>query len=220
MPEIRPDHLYDISDMLNFIEKNDRYMENMALSEEFADYNLSEWIMEIRGKKVILDFQLALLYDVETKNLKRAVKANMNRFPFDFMFELTKEEFDFLRCRNFTSKGRGGTRYMPYAFTQEGVAMLSGLLRSDVAVQANIYIMRAFVHMRTSIASIDRLSVDMEHLKSRITELNNYLEDVLRDQNDINEETMIQLQLINESLAEMRSVNHAPKPEPKKIGFK
>ena len=109
---------------------------------------------------------------------------------------------------------------MPYAFTQEGVAMLSGLLRSDVAVQANIYIMRAFVHMRTSIASIDRLSVDMEHLKSRITELNNYLEDVLRDQNDINEETMIQLQLINESLAEMRSVNHAPKPEPKKIGFK
>ena len=95
-----------------------------------------------------------------------------------------------------------------------------GLLRSDVAVQANIYIMRAFVHMRTSIASIDRLSVDMEHLKSRITELNNYLEDVLRDQNDINEETMIQLQLINESLAEMRSVNHAPKPEPKKIGFK
>ena len=88
-------------------------------------------IYEIRGHKVILDYQLAVLYGVETKNLKRAVKANINRFPPDFMFELTKEEFEVLRCRNFASKSRGGTRYLPYAFTQEGVAMLSGLLRSE-----------------------------------------------------------------------------------------
>ena len=90
-------------------------------------------IYEIRGQRVILDYQLAVLYGVETKNLKRAVKANIGRFPSDFMFELTKEEFEVLRCRNFTSKNRGGTCYMPYAFTQEGVAMLSGLLRSEVA---------------------------------------------------------------------------------------
>ena len=151
-------------------------------------------INEIRGQKVLLDYQLAALYGVETKNLKRAVKANQNRFPEDFMFELTKEEFDVLRCRNFTTKGRGGTRYMPYAFTQEGVAMLSGLLRSEVAVQANIFI--------------------------QISELNHYMEDVLRDQNDINEETMIQLQLINESLAEMQVNNSSATAPRQKIGFK
>lgn len=177
-------------------------------------------ICELRGRKVILDYQLANLYGVETKNLKRAVKANMNRFPEDFMFELTKEEFDILRCRNFTSKGRGGTRYMPYAFTQEGVAMLSGLLRSDVAVQANIFIMRAFVKMRTTLAFAERLSMDLEQLRHQVSELNHYLEDVMRDQNDINEETSMQLQLINESLAEMRVKEKTPATQSKKIGFK
>lgn len=177
-------------------------------------------ICELRGRKVILDYQLANLYGVETKNLKRAVKANMNRFPEDFMFELTKEEFDILRCRNFTSKGRGGTRYMPYAFTQEGVAMLSGLLRSDVAVQANIFIMRAFVKMRTTLAFAERLSIDLEQLRHQVSELNHYLEDVMRDQNDINEETSMQLQLINESLAEMRVKEKTPATQSKKIGFK
>lgn len=177
-------------------------------------------ICELRGRKVILDYQLANLYGVETKNLKRAVKTNMNRFPEDFMFELTKEEFDILRCRNFTSKGRGGTRYMPYAFTQEGVAMLSGLLRSDVAVQANIFIMRAFVKMRTTLAFAERVSMDLEQLKHQVSELNHYLEDVMRDQNDINEETSMQLQLINESLAEMRVKEKTPATQSKKIGFK
>lgn len=177
-------------------------------------------ICELRGRKVILDYQLANLYGVETKNLKRAVKANMNRFPEDFMFELTKEEFDILRCRNFTSKGRGGTRYMPYAFTQEGVAMLSGLLRSDVAVQANIFIMRAFVKMRITLAFAERVSMDLEQLKHQVSELNHYLEDVMRDQNDINEETSMQLQLINESLAEMRVKEKTPATQSKKIGFK
>lgn len=177
-------------------------------------------ICELRGRKVILDYQLANLYGVETKNLKRAVKANMNRFPEDFMFELTKEEFDILRCRNFTSKGRGGTRYMPYSFTQEGVAMLSGLLRSDVAVQANIFIMRAFVKMRTTLAFAERVSMDLEQLKHQVSELNHYLEDVMRDQNDINEETSMQLQLINESLAEMRVKEKTPATQSKKIGFK
>lgn len=177
-------------------------------------------ICEVRGRKVILDYQLANLYGVETKNLKRAVKTNMNRFPEDFMFELTKEEFDILRCRNFTSKGRGGTRYMPYAFTQEGVAMLSGLLRSDVAVQANIFIMRAFVKMRTTLAFAERVSMDLEQLKHQVSELNHYLEDVMRDQNDINEETSMQLQLINESLAEMRVKEKTPATQSKKIGFK
>ena len=177
-------------------------------------------IYEIRGHKVILDYQLAVLYGVETKNLKRAVKANINRFPTDFMFELTKEEFEVLRCRNFTSKSRGGIRYLPYAFTQEGVAMLSGLLRSEVAIKANIHIMRAFVKMRSTLASVEKLSMDIEEMRHQVSELNHYLDEVLRDQNDINEETMMQLQLINESLAEMRSEITSPDIGRKKIGFK
>ena len=166
-------------------------------------------IYEIRGQRVILDYQLAVLYGVETKNLKRAVKANISRFPSDFMFELTKEEFEVLRCRNFTSNNRGGTRYMPYAFTQEGVAMLSGLLRSEVAVKANIYIMRAFVRMRSTLASVERLSMDIVEMRHQVSELNHYMEDVLRDQNDINEETMMQLQLINESLYRRENLIHS-----------
>lgn len=177
-------------------------------------------IYEVRGQRVIFDYQLAALYGVETKNLKRTVKANISRFPSDFMFELTKEEFEVLRCRNFTSKNRGGTRYMPYAFTQEGVAMLSGLLRSEVAVKANIYIMRAFVRMRSALASVDKLSMDIVEMKHQISELNHYMEDVLRDQNDINEETMMQLQLINESLAEMQAEKIISKTDTKRIGFR
>ena len=192
-------------------------MENGNVLETTAIESL---IYEVRGQKVILDYQLAVLYGVETKNLKRAVKANINRFPSDFMFELTKEEFEVLRCRKFTSKSRGGTRYLPYAFTQEGVAMLSGLLRSEVAIKANIHIMRAFVKMRTTLASVERLSMDIEDMRHQISELNHFMEGILKDQNDINEETMMQLQLINESLAEMRSDRIDSITRRKKIGFK
>ena len=122
-------------------------------------------IYEIRGRRVMLDSDLAGMYQVETKNLKRAVRANIERFPDDFMFELTKDEYDALRCniftsnndgdalrcKNFTSNKRGGNRYLPFAFTREGIAMLSGLLRSEIAVQANINIMRAFFQMQEAL---------------------------------------------------------------------
>lgn len=101
--------------------------------------SIKQKIYEIRGRRVMLDSDLATLYCVETKNLKRAVKRNIERFPEDFMFELTKEESDSLRCQNFTLKtnGRGQhSKYLPFAFTREGIAMLSGLQRSEVAVQA------------------------------------------------------------------------------------
>lgn len=108
-------------------------------------------IYEIRSQKVMLDFDLAELYETETKYLKRAVKANIKRFPPDFMFELTKLEYDFLRC-NFSTletKGRGKyAKYLPFAFTEQGVAMLSGILNSEKAIDVNISIMRAFVFMR------------------------------------------------------------------------
>lgn len=102
-------------------------------------------IFQIRGRKVILDSDLAMLYGVETKYLTRQVRRNLKRFPEDFMFRLTQEEF--LRCQNVTSK-RGGRRYLPYAFTEEGVAMLSSVLNSERAILVNIHIMRAFVNLR------------------------------------------------------------------------
>lgn len=96
-------------------------------------------ILEIRGKKVILDFELAKMYQVETKYLKRTVRNNLKRFPSGFMFELSPKEWNNLRCNFSTSKNVGGIRYLPFAFTEQGVAMLSGLLNSNVAIERNEY---------------------------------------------------------------------------------
>ncbi len=104
-------------------------------------------IYEIRGLKVMLDFDLAEMYEVETKVLKQAINRNLKRFPPDFMFTLTQKEFQGLRSHIVTSK-RGGTRYMPYAFTEQGVAMLSSILNSERAIQVNIVIIRTFVLIR------------------------------------------------------------------------
>ena len=102
-------------------------------------------IYEIRGQRVMLDFDLSEMYGVETKRLKEQVRRNPERFPEDFMFELKKEEFDSLRSQFATSNKRGGIRYMPFAFTEQGVAMLSTVLNSVVAIQININIIRGFV---------------------------------------------------------------------------
>jgi len=112
-------------------------------------------IVLIRGQKVILDRDLAILYGVEVKNLKRTVKHNIERFPSDFMFVLAKEETVALRCNFCTSKdkGRGGNRYSNMAFTEQGVAMLSGLLNSQQAIEVNIAIMRTFVKLRKMLES-------------------------------------------------------------------
>jgi hypothetical protein len=110
-------------------------------------------IMLVRGQKVMLDADLAELYEVETKALNRAVRRNLSRFPQDFMFQLSHEEAENLRFRFGTSSRWGGPRYNPLAFTEQGVAMLSSVLRSPRAVQVNIAIMRAFVKLREMLAS-------------------------------------------------------------------
>ncbi len=117
---------------------------SVIVSEEI----IQEKIYLIRGKKVMIDTDLAALYGVETKNLTRQVRRNIKRFPDDFMFRLTKDEF--LRCQigTFGSSQKGSRKYLPYAFTEQGVAMLSGALHSDRAIQANIQIMRAFTKIR------------------------------------------------------------------------
>lgn len=122
-------------------------------------------IVLLRGEKVLLDQDLAEMYGVETKQLKRAVRRNIKRFPRDFIFELRKKDFENLRS-HFGTSSWGGTRYMPLAFTEQGVAMLSSVLNSDRAIEVNIAIMRAFVHLRKIIASHDTLArklAELEH---------------------------------------------------------
>lgn len=124
----------------------------------------------IRGHKVMLDSDLAKLYVIETFNLNKAVKLNINRFPQDCMFQLTREEADLLRFQIGMSKteGRGGRRYLPYAFTEQGVAMLSSVLNSDRAVQVNIAIMRAFVKLREMIYKHKELASKLSELERKI----------------------------------------------------
>ena len=126
-------------------------------------------ILHIRGHRVMLDADLAGLYAVETKVLLQAVKRNLERFPEDFMFQLTDQEFARLRSQIVTSNsGRGGRRYQPYAFTEQGVAMLSSVLRSPRAIAVNIEIMRAFVRLREMIATNKELAKKFEELERRI----------------------------------------------------
>ena len=153
---------------------------------------------------------------MQTKVLKQAVKRNIERFPDDFMFELSGNQFVNLRSQ-FVTSSWGGSRYLPYVFTENGVAMLSSVLKSEVAIQINIAIMRAFVAIRQSIASkpSDKLAV----LQHEISELKAYLDEVFVDQNDINEDTRMQIELINQSLAELQSGNSRMLTPRKRIGY-
>lgn len=133
--------------------------------------DISSFICLLRGERVILDFHLAILYDVETRALKQAVRRNLERFPPDFMFELKAEEIEILRSQNVISnKSRGGTRYAPMAFTEQGVGMLSSVLKSGRAVEVNINIMRAFVQMRRMMENNKELKKKLEELEARYDE--------------------------------------------------
>lgn len=145
-------------------------------------------IYEVRGRQVMLDKDFAELYGVEVKNLNKAVGRNLDRFPDDFMFQLTKEENEFLRFQNGTiKKGRGEhSKYLPYVFTEQGVAMLSGVLRSPTAIEVNIRIMRTFVAVRQYLASPKCKNCQLE---GEVKRLAAYIEEILADQNEINEDT-------------------------------
>ncbi|TGY02835.1 ORF6N domain-containing protein [Muribaculum sp. NM65_B17] len=176
-------------------------------------------IYEVRGQKVMLDRDLAELYNVTTANLNKAVKRNIRRFPDDFMFQLTKAEFDELKTNLIFQNGTsnwGGTRKLPYAFTEQGLAMLSGLLNSDIAIKVNINIMRAFVAIRQMITDnspLKRLST----LEKNFNELKQDLEKIFADYNDINEDTRAQIEAINTTLAELQA---KPKNTPRSpVGF-
>ena len=124
-------------------------------------------ILLIRRQKIILDADLAVLYGVDTKVLVQAVKRNIDRFPQDFMFQLSQEEFAYLRSQSVTSSDWGGRRYPPYAFTEQGVAMLSSVLRSQRAIRVNIEIMRAFIRLRQMLASHAELARKLDALEKK-----------------------------------------------------
>lgn len=179
-------------------------------------------IYEIRGQRVILDRDLAALYHVETRVLNQAVKRNIERFPDDFMFQLTKEEAEVLRSQIVTlekqdMRGRH-PKYLPYAFTEHGVVMLASLLRSEIAIAMSVQITRAFVAMRQTIAALASTETKIELLNEKVERLNMYIEEILHDQNDINEETTMQLELINQSLADLQSQKRQAKPR-RRIGY-
>ncbi len=174
-------------------------------------------IYEIRGQKVMLDRDLAAMYGVETRALNQAVKRNAERFPEDFMFQLTAEEWENLKSQ-FVTSSWGGARKMPYAFTELGVAMLSSVLTSKIAVQVNMGIMRAFVSVRQALSQPK--PSELAQLQSEVRELKEYVNDILTDQNDINEETRMQLEMINESLAELQAEKRLLLSAPRRrVGF-
>lgn len=147
--------------------------------------DIQNMIYNIRDKQVMIDSDLAMLYQVETKYLNRQRSRNADRFPDDFCFQLTKEEYEFLRCQNVTSKkesGSGGRRYMPYVFTEQGIAMLSAVLKNDVATNVSVNIMRAFVEMRKiflsnreMFARLDRVELKQLETDKKLEEVFNYI---------------------------------------------
>ena len=233
------------------------FCKNFAVSEIFRtfatvniiSYNLTTMdnlqkiqskIYVIRGQRVMLDSDLAAMYGVETRALNQAVKRNTERFPEDFMFQLTKGEWTILQSQILTSistdnqendlltsqivilkNGRGQhKKFMPYAFTEQGVAMLSSVLRSPLAIQVNIGIIRAFVEFRRMVSTLvlPNTSADIAQLRKDFEELKLDIEDILHDQNDINESTRAQLDAISEALAELQPKEPQQNPR-RKIGF-
>ncbi|MDR0667839.1 MAG: ORF6N domain-containing protein [Prevotellaceae bacterium] len=176
-------------------------------------------IYEIRGRRVMLDRDLAELYGVETRTLNQAVKRNADRFPEDFMFQLTDEELQNWKSQIVISNSiTMGLRNKPYAFTEHGVAMLSSVLHSQTAIQINISIMRAFVAIRQLAYNppADRITI-LEH---ELNTLKEYIEAVFTDYNDINEDTRVHLELINRSLAELQAQKQIADRPRRRIGYR
>ena len=175
-------------------------------------------IYEIRGQRVMLDFDLAELYQVETRVLNQAVKRNIDRFPEDFMFQVTAEEWVVISSQFvMTSRNKRPKSALPLAFTEHGVVMLSSVLRSDIALQTSVLITRAFVAMRQIIANSPVIM--SAQLQKEMKELKEYIEDVFADPNDINEDTRMQIELINQVLAELQVHKKLSEKTRRPIGF-
>ena len=177
-------------------------------------------IYELRGQRVMLDRDLAELYQVETRVLNQAVKRNRERFPDDFMFQLTTEEWDVISSQFvMTSRMKRPKTARPLAFTEHGALMLSSVLHSEVAVEISIKVTRAFVAIRKSLASMS-LPAKVDQLEHSLKALRQEIEDILADQNDINELTSAQLDAISTALAELQADKTKLAAKPRRpIGF-
>lgn len=199
-------------------------------------------IYEVRGMQVMLDRDLAELYNVETRALNQAVKRNIDRFPDDFLFRLNKNEWTLLKSQFVTSNidsttidnkdvsatdsslksqivisNRGGDRALPYAFTELGIAMLSSVLRSETAIQVNINIMRAFVAIRHAIGAWQGVNLKVEQLSHKVDNLNARVDEILHEQNENNMEMAVQISALNDALDQLREKPSTPR---KTIGYK
>ena len=183
-------------------------------------------IYEVRGVRVMLDFDLAALYQVETRVLKQAVRRNLERFPEDFMFEMTEQEYNSLiislRSQFGTSNERGGRRHMPFAFTEHGVIMLASLLRSEIAVQMSVQITRAFVSMRNYIMSTRHIEAELAELRAKLELLERNDEDNLAAVNDLSEDMREEISNIYQAIAALSVKVHQSVADQsrQKIGFK
>lgn len=183
--------------------------------------NVHSKIFEVRGRWVILDRDLAVLYGVTTSALNQAVKRNLKRFPSDFMFQLTDEETEKWKSQIVMTKSvTMGMRRNPNAFTEQGVAMLSGLLNSDIAINANITIMRAFVAMRQYIMTSKQITAELAEIRTKLKLLERNDEDNLEAVNDLSEDMRAEIENLYHAIAELslKSIEIA-KPR-NKIGFK
>ena len=199
-----------------------------------ANKSMQDIIYDIRGVKVMLDYDLAAIYGVETRALNQAVKRNMERFPQDFMFRLTESEWENVK-RNLlvdnmpsqiviASPNRRNKSAPPYAFTEHGAVMLASVLRSPSAVQMSVMVTRAFIAMRQALSSMLSYDLKIEQLSHKVDQLNAHVEEILHDQNDINQlqsqfnnEVALQIEVINDALDQLREKNEEPDNP---IGFK
>ena len=181
-------------------------------------------IYEIRGQRVMLDFDLAELYQVETRTLKQAVRRNIERFPEDFMFEITESEYNYLKnsmtSQIVISNEKGGRRYMPFAFTEQGVAMLSSVLRSGTAIQVNIAIMRAFVAMRNYITTTTQITAELSEIRAKLALLERADEDNAEAVNDLSEDMRKELDNIYQAIAALSVKVPQARKVGQPIGFK
>ena len=174
-------------------------------------------IIVLRGKQVLLDFQLAAMYGVETRVLKQAVRRNIDRFPEDFMFRVSQDECNFLipsgGSQIVTPSGYNFGGNNPFAFTEQGVAMLSSVLRSETAVQVNIAIMRAFVLARQIVSETREHTLAIEELQTRMRMLEDALENNLEAVNDLSEEMRKELENIYAAIGALSVKNKEPRPQ-------
>ncbi len=199
----------------------------MEKNIQLSDNTIQDIIYDIRGVKVMLDYDLAAIYGVETRSLNQAVKRNIERFPPDFMFRLTENEWEIVKRNSLSdsmpsqiviaSSDRRNKSAPPYAFTEHGAVMLASVLRSPSAVQMSVMVTRAFIAMRRALSSMLSYDLKIEQLSHKVDQLNAHVEEILHDQNDINQlqsqfnsEVALQIEVINDALDQLREKKEEP----------